>query len=167
MKGQIRRPGSSWRQLKRYILPGIPDRSDRGHLSESIVLILLNSIRNGIRSQTRSEATICVVILTREEVEFLRASSYPCKCIYVVPPSIGRLEARLRDRDYPGYITAEKEEEMKDKVQQADTDIALVTSQGGEGSFDALLENDDVQTAVDQLLQYLHIWFPNLGSVRI
>jgi Guanylate kinase len=124
-------------------------------------------IHNVVTTQMRAEAKICVLILTKEEVESLRNSYYHCKCLYVVPPTIGDLESRLRHRDYSGYLSMEREEELNQRVRQAEAEIELITSQGTEGNFDAMLMNEEVDNAINELIHYLRNWFPSLTTVTL
>lgn len=74
------------------------------------------------------------------------------KYLFISPPSFEALEARLRGRG------TETEEALERRLGNAKAEIEYGTSQG---VFDAVIVNDDLETASSELKQILHQWYPN------
>jgi len=73
----------------------------------------------------------------------IRASFPDALQVFIAPPSWQELERRLRDRG------AENETQMADRLARAKDELAA------EGEFDAVIINDDVDEAVDKLVELL------------
>ena len=70
-----------------------------------------------------------------------------------MPPSIKDLEERLKSR---GTETAEK---IKVRLENAVGEIAYAK---GEGNFDAIVVNDELQKTFAEVVHTLQQWFPQL-----
>jgi len=91
----------------------------------------------------RSQGKICVLDIDSQGVRQLKnVSNLSPVYVFVKPPSMSTLEERLRSRK------TETEESLRKRLDAARQEIAFGEE---EGVFDALIVNDDLSAAVDQL----------------
>ncbi len=74
--------------------------------------------------------------------------------IFIAPPSMEDLEARLRGRG------TEKEEDVQKRLANAAGEMAY----GKEAEFDKYLVNNDLTEASAELCSTVQSWFPHLTS---
>ena len=83
----------------------------------------------------------------------MKKSPLQCKYLFVAPPSVGDLEKRLRGRGT----------EAEDKIQVRLANATKELEYGrGEGNFDAVLVNDDVNVCFEQMQETIKSWFPHV-----
>jgi len=91
----------------------------------------------------KSQGKICVLDIDSQGVRSLKkVSNLSPVYVFVKPPSMSTLEERLRSRK------TETEESLRKRLEAARQEIAFGEE---EGIFDALIVNDDLSAAVDQL----------------
>lgn len=91
----------------------------------------------------KSQGKICVLDIDSQGVRSLKKSSNLSPVyVFVKPPSMDALEDRLRSRK------TETEESLAKRLHAAREEIAFGEE---EGAFDALIVNDDLDSAVEQL----------------
>ena len=76
--------------------------------------------------------------------------------IFISPPSLEILEARLRDRG------TETEEAIRRRIGNAAKEIEYGTTNG---NFDEIVVNDDLEQAFIRLRHILEEWYPHLQQV--
>lgn len=103
--------------------------------------------------QIRSQGRICILDIDVQGVQNVRNSKLDFKSIFIKPPSMLELERRLQGR---GTESAEK---IKVRLENAAAEIAYSE---GEGNFDLVLVNDDVEICFMKLISALQNWFPEL-----
>lgn len=84
----------------------------------------------------------------------MKSSSIACKFVFISPPSLADLEQRLRARG------TETEDKIAIRMHNAIDELAYGN---GEGNFDAIIVNDDLAAAYDQLLATIQAWYPELS----
>ena len=77
--------------------------------------------------------------------------------IFIAPPSLDLLETRLRDRG------TETEESIQKRLGNASTEIEYGTS---EGTFDYILVNNDLEAALEELVEDVKKAYPTLVEVK-
>jgi guanylate kinase len=103
--------------------------------------------------QVRSHNKICILDIDIQGVQTVKKSKLDCKTMFIMPPSIKDLESRLKSR---GTETAEK---IKVRMENA---VAEIVYGKAEGNFDAIIVNDDLQTAFEEVVTTLQRWYPDL-----
>jgi guanylate kinase len=104
-------------------------------------------------SQVRSAGKICILDIDVQGVRNVKKSSLQCKYVFILPPSIEELEARLRGRG------TETEEKIQIRMKTAHEEIAFGNE---EGNFDALVTNTDLEVAFAELVGLLKKWYPEV-----
>ena len=104
--------------------------------------------------KVRSQGKICILDIDIQGVQNVKKSSLDCEYIFIAPPSIEELEARLRGRG------TETEEKIQVRMNNAKGELAFGN---GEGNFDLFVINNDLETAVESILSYLKKKFPTLS----
>jgi len=95
----------------------------------------------------KSQGKICVLDIDAQGVRSLKkVSNLSPVYVFVKPPSMSSLEERLRSRK------TETEESLTKRLNAAKEEIAFGEE---EGAFDALIVNDDLDSAVHQLINVI------------
>jgi len=86
-------------------------------------------------------------------VQSVKKSSLVAKYLFVSPPSMADLESRLRGRG------TETEEKIQVRMQNATKEMEFGS---GEGNFDVVVVNDDLERCFSEIVSILAAWFPSL-----
>ena len=104
----------------------------------------------------RSQGKICILDIDIQGVKNVKKSSLECKYIFISPPSIEELEKRLRGRGT----------ETEDKIQVRLANAKGELDYGNEsGNFDAIILNEDLNVAVQSIINLLAQWYPDRITV--
>lgn len=104
--------------------------------------------------KVRSSGKICILDIDIQGVQNVKMSNLDCKYIFIEPPSIADLEARLRGRG--------TESEEKIQVRLANAAKELEYGNKSAGNFDANLVNNVLDQTFDELVNLLKKWYQNL-----
>jgi len=104
-----------------------------------------------IQSQNR----VCILdIDVKHGVRNVKRSSLHPYYIFIAPPSMEDLEARLRGRG------TENEDDIQKRLKHAAEEM----KHGKEGNFDKYLVNDDLASASKELSETVKSWYPHLSQ---
>jgi guanylate kinase len=81
----------------------------------------------------------------------VKSSKLPCKYVFIAPPSMEVLENRLRNRG------TESEESILIRLATASEELQYGVT---EGNFDAVIVNNDIETAVAEIIKHLRSSYP-------
>lgn len=84
----------------------------------------------------------------------MKDSKLPCKYVFIAPPSMEELENRLRSRG------TESEESILIRLATASAELEYGVA---EGNFDAVIVNNDIETAVADVIQNLRTSYPSFN----
>lgn len=101
----------------------------------------------------RSAGKICILDIDVQGVQTVKKSKLDAKFVFVAPPSMADLEARLRGRN------TETAEKIKLRLENAVAELAYSKV---EGAFDLILVNDEINAAFTRMVRQLQSWFPDL-----
>ena len=101
-----------------------------------------------------AEGKVCFLDIDIQGVQSVKESGIACKYIFIKPPSMDQLEQRLRDRG------TETEDKIRVRMANAAREIEYGTTPG---NFDALIVNDSLDKAVEEVKSYLRVWFPTMA----
>lgn len=96
---------------------------------------------------------ICVLDIDVQGVQKVKESNLDAICVFVAPPSMEALEARLRGRG------TEKEEDIQKRLNNASGEMEYGQT---EGNFDRYLINDDLDRASKELMDMMKGFYPYL-----
>jgi guanylate kinase len=82
----------------------------------------------------------------------VKSSKLPCKYVFIAPPSMEVLENRLRNRG------TESEENILIRLATASQELQYGVTVG---NFDAIIVNNDIETAVADVIQHLRSSYPS------
>ena len=82
----------------------------------------------------------------------MKKSVLECKYIFIAPPSIESLEARLRGRG------TETEDKIQVRLQNATKELEYGRTTG---NFDSIIVNNDLSIAVREIITVLQTWYPD------
>ena len=101
----------------------------------------------------QTKGQVCILDIDVQGVQNVKKSALEPYYIFIAPPSMEDLEARLRGRG------TEKEEDIKKRLAnaQGEMDYGQV-----EGNFDKYLVNDDLEKASSDLCATVQSWFTHL-----
>ena len=106
----------------------------------------------------QSTGKVCILDIDVQGVQNVKKADLECKYIFIAPPSMEVLEARLRGRG------TEKEEDIQTRLGNAQKEMDYGT---GEGNFDVVLKNDDLLKTFEKLCNIMKKWYPHLiASIR-
>lgn len=105
----------------------------------------------------QSEGKITILDIDMQGVISVKESGIPAKYVFIAPPSRSELEDRLRGRG------TETEEAIQKRLGNAAQEIEYGEE---EGNFDRLFVNHDVETTVDEMVEVLSEWFPQLKTIQ-
>ncbi|KAI1376765.1 THO complex subunit 1 transcription elongation factor-domain-containing protein [Hypoxylon crocopeplum] len=87
-----------------------------------------------------------VIQLDREGVQMARDNGYSARIVFISPPSLEDLEARLKQADMP-------EGQMREALKAAQEDLELSKS---EGTYDTIITNDDLEESYKALEAFIY-----------
>jgi len=96
---------------------------------------------------------ICILDIDVQGVKSIKQTGIQCNYIFVMPPTVEVLEQRLKGRG------SETPESLKKRLDRASEDMEYGK---GEGNFDILIVNDDLDTAYAGFLAFLKERYPTL-----
>ena len=101
----------------------------------------------------QESGVICILDIDIQGVKNIKSSNLESKYIFVAPPSMASLENRLRDRK------TETEEKIQIRLKNASAEL----SYGHEaGNFDAVIINDDINRAFEEVVGKISSWYPSM-----
>ena len=106
--------------------------------------------------KVKAEGKVCILDIDIQGVKSVKSSSLEAKYLFIMPPSIEGLESRLRGRG------TETEDKIEVRMRNALTEIDFGK---GEGNFDAVVTNDDLDKCFEEIVRTIHGWFPSLALV--
>lgn len=98
---------------------------------------------------------ICVLDIDVQGVQKVKESNLDAICVFVAPPSMEALEARLRGRG------TEKEEDIQKRLNNANGEMEYGQA---EGNFDRYLINDELDRAGKELIDMMKEFYPHLNN---
>lgn len=101
------------------------------------------------------QGKICILDIDVQGVRNVKESTLDAIYIFIAPPSIDELERRLRGRG------TEKEEAVVKRLanSKAELDYGM-----GDGNFDRVFVNDDLEKTFADLLEQFVKWYPQLNA---
>jgi len=102
--------------------------------------------------KVQSDGKICILDIDIQGVQNVKQSTLQSKYIFISPPSMEILEERLRGRG------TETEEKVRVRLANAKAEMDFGTSPG---NFDAIIVNDNLELAVDELMDKISSWYPD------
>jgi len=96
---------------------------------------------------------ICILDIDVQGVRNVKKSTLKPRYLFVAPPSLESLEARLRGRG------TEKEEDIKKRLKNSAEELEYGVQ---DGNFDIVLTNDDLDKTFEKLLNVMQDWYPQL-----
>jgi len=102
----------------------------------------------------QKQQKITILDIDVQGVMSVKESGIPAKYVFIAPPSMEELEARLRGRG------TETEEAISKRLGNAQREIDYGTPL----NFDQLFVNRDVEKTVDEMVKVLLQWYPQLES---
>ena len=106
----------------------------------------------------QGESKITILDIDVQGVKAVKESGIPAKYVFIAPPSMEELEGRLRGRG------TETEEAIQKRLGNAASEIEYGTC---EGNFDHVFVNQDVEQTVDEMVEVLTEWFPQLRTIQL
>lgn len=100
----------------------------------------------------REKNKICILDIDMQGVQSVKNSKLDCKFVFIAPPSMEALEARLRGRG------TEAEDKIEIRLQNAIAEVAYGTTE----NFDCVLVNDKLDETFKNLMNRIITWYPNL-----
>lgn len=104
----------------------------------------------------QSEGKICILDIDVQGARNVKKSSLNPIYIFIAPPSMQLLESRLRGRG------SEKEEDITKRLENAADELAYGE---GEGNFDRLFVNDDLDVTFLEMVKDFKAWYPQLKDI--
>jgi guanylate kinase len=102
-------------------------------------------------ARVQEEGKICILDIDIQGVQLVKQAGLQCKFLFIAPPSMAELEARLRGRG------TESEDKVRLRVQNAAGELTFAQQPG---AFDATLVNSDLQETYAALRDTLQSWYP-------
>lgn len=104
----------------------------------------------------QSAGKICILDIDVQGVQNVKKSTLLPYYVFIAPPSMEQLEARLRGRG------TESELQIQTRLANSAEEIAYGTK---DGNFDFVLINDNLEESFQRLLVIIQGWYPNLSAV--
>ena len=101
----------------------------------------------------QEKGKICILDIDVQGAQSVKKSSMESKYLFVLPPSLEELEARIRKRG------SETEDKIKLRMNNATGEIEFGK---GEGNFNAVVTNDDLEATVDKIIECFKEWYPTV-----
>jgi len=103
----------------------------------------------------QKDGKICILDIDVQGVRNVKKSSLDAIYIFIAPPSMEELEKRLRGRG------TETEEAVVKRLKNAKEELDYGM---GEGNFDRVFTNDDLDATFDSLAKQFQEWYPQLAE---
>jgi len=101
----------------------------------------------------QGEDKITILDIDMQGVKSVKESKVPAKFIFIAPPSMIDLENRLRGRG------TETEEAIQKRLGNAVKEMEYGQH---DGEFDRIFVNNDIENTVDEMVEILNEWYPQL-----
>ena len=105
----------------------------------------------------QKQGKICILDIDVQGVRNVKTSTLDAIYIFIAPPSMEELEKRLRGRG------TETEEAVVKRLNNATEEVDYGT---GEGNFDRVLKNDDLEKTFEALVEQFQDWYPELNTSK-
>jgi guanylate kinase len=102
----------------------------------------------------RDQGKICILDIDVQGVRNVKKSTLDAIYIFIAPPSMEELEKRLRGRG------TEKEEAVLQRLGNAKEELDYGM---GEGNFDRVFTNDDLEKTFHAMVDQFKKWYPQLS----
>lgn len=102
----------------------------------------------------RGQGKICILDIDVQGVRNVKTSTLDAIYVFIAPPSMEQLEKRLRGRG------TETEEAVLKRLGNAQTELDYGM---GEGNFDRVFINDDLDKTFESLVEQFKKWYPQLS----
>lgn len=99
-----------------------------------------------------NEEKLCILDVDARGIQQIKELAYPCRYVFIAPPSLSVLEERLRKRN------TESEEQIQIRLSNARKEMEY----GISSNFDAIIVNDQISESSAQLSSLLREWFPSI-----
>mmetsp|Transcript_3748 Transcript_3748/g.4263 ORF Transcript_3748/g.4263 Transcript_3748/m.4263 type:complete len:377 (+) Transcript_3748:65-1195(+) len=106
----------------------------------------------------QGEDKITILDIDMQGVKSVKRSAVAAKFIFIAPPSMIDLENRLRGRG------TETEEAIQKRLGNAVKEMEYGQQ---DGEFDRIFINHDVESTVDEMIEILNEWYPQLNEVGV
>ena len=103
--------------------------------------------------KVKAQGKVCILDIDIQGVQSVKKSTLTAKYLFIKPPSMADLESRLRGRG------TETEEKIQVRLQNATKELEFGE---GEGNFDVVIVNNDLQKCFEDIVDILSKWFPSL-----
>lgn len=103
----------------------------------------------------QKQGKICILDIDVQGVRNVKKSSLDAIYIFIAPPSMEELEKRLRGRG------TETEEAVVKRLKNAKEELDYGM---GEGNFDQVFTNDDLDKTFESLVDQFQKWYPQLAE---
>lgn len=101
----------------------------------------------------QKQGKICILDIDVQGVRNVKTSTLDAIYIFIAPPSVEELEKRLRGRG------TETEEAVVKRLKNAKDELDYGM---GEGNFDRVFTNDDLEKTFEALVEQFQEWYPQL-----
>mmetsp|Transcript_15130 Transcript_15130/g.20608 ORF Transcript_15130/g.20608 Transcript_15130/m.20608 type:complete len:414 (-) Transcript_15130:177-1418(-) len=108
--------------------------------------------------KVQSAGKICILDIDVQGVQSVKKSALKPLYLFISPPSMEQLESRLRGRG------TETEEAMKKRLGNAAKEMEYGQ---GEGNFDRIFVNDDLEATFETMAKAFKGWYPHLKEVQL
>ena len=103
----------------------------------------------------QKQGKICILDIDVQGVQNVKKSTLDAIYLFVAPPSMEELEKRLRGRG------TESEEAVVKRLKNAKDELDYGM---GEGNFDRVFTNDDLDKTFEALVEQFQKWYPQLAE---
>lgn len=123
------------------------------YLLQRCVLYILFSCSIEAVESVRQQGKICILDIDVQGVRNVKKSTLDAIYVFVAPPSMEELEKRLRGRG------TESEEAVLKRLENAKEELDYGI---GEGNFDRVFTNDNLDKTFKALVEQFKQWYPQL-----
>lgn len=123
------------------------------YLLQRCVLYILFSCSIEAVESVRQQGKICILDIDVQGVRNVKKSTLDAIYVFVAPPSMEELEKRLRGRG------TESEEAVLKRLENAKEELDYGM---GEGNFDRVFTNDNLDKTFKALVEQFKQWYPQL-----
>jgi guanylate kinase len=123
------------------------------YLLQRCVLYILFSCSIDAVESVRQQGKICILDIDVQGVRNVKKSTLDAIYVFIAPPSMEELEKRLRGRG------TESEEAVLKRLENAKEELDYGM---GEGNFDRVFTNDNLDKTFKALVEQFKQWYPQL-----
>jgi guanylate kinase len=123
------------------------------YLLQRCVLYILFSCSIEAVESVRQQGKICILDIDVQGVRNVKKSTLDAIYVFIAPPSMEELEKRLRGRG------TESEEAVLKRLENAKEELDYGM---GEGNFDRVFTNDNLDKTFKALVEQFKQWYPQL-----